>query len=506
MSLSNDETTLWLFDGPTLPAEAMAQLEAALTEALQGDRGTHLIGAQAFEGYVQTRRPSPPDCLRGATPCTSPAAMTFDALQLALLIEVKVRRSGEWMEAAYTLKDRRGQASTVAIARGSTPRQLALALVRDIYNATGVVEIVSTPPGARVTINGADIGHTPLKHRLPAGPHALVMSLSGHEPASATLEVSPNKESRHEQTLVASAATLTLDNAAPGAMAYIEGMAPQDAAQPLTLPAGKYVVELRAPGYESRRHEVELTPGGAVTRDGTMQRLNPLLRDVSREAILLNRYTLRFSYDHALRWASFRGARGGDEQVQEELIFRRHLPQGAEAALEPRRLISPNGLRVEASTWLTDHVGLTFFSLGYVSDTVSQLIEVDELRGGERKVATLESVRQLQVQPVRLSYRLFYKNLAPHADLGFGVNVQWLDVRLAPFPNAITLRQTEAFMALGLGTSYFVTPRWFIDARYNAHVHLNEAAGAEHMLSVGVGGAFPNVFGFEPEPPSKLKE
>lgn len=502
-SLANEETTVWFFEAPTLDAATIAQLEAELKDALSGDQGTHLLGEQAFIEHIKTRRPTAPECLKGISACASASSMTFDALQLALIIEVKLRRADNQLEAAYTLKDRRGQDPKVSIARGAGPRQLALAMVREIYNATGVIELTSQPPGARVMIDGADIGVTPLKHRLPAGNHSFTMSLPNYRMIEGELEVAPNKEASLERKLESLPAMLLLENVPPGALVYIEGMPPQDAAQPIELPAGKYNLELKAPGHESQRQQLELAPGESVSRDGTLVRLNPLLRDISREAIVLNRYTLRVSYDHALQWTSFRGARGSDEEQGADLEFRRHVRRADEEALEPTRMMDPNGLRLEAA-FHTEHLGVTLLSLGYISDSREQAIEVEELKTGERKSATLERVRKLQLKPAQLSYRLFYKNLVPKAELGFGVNFQWIDVRLPQLPNVVVLRQTEAFMNLGIGTDYFLTPRWFLSARYNAHVHFNEAVGAEHVLSFGIGAAFPNIFGFEPEPPDKI--
>lgn len=502
-SLANEETTVWFFEAPTLDAATIAQLEAELKDALSGDQGTHLLGEQAFIEHIKTRRPTAPECLKGISACASASSMTFDALQLALIIEVKLRRADNQLEAAYTLKDRRGQDPKVSVARGAGPRQLALAMVREIYNATGVIELTSQPPGARVMIDGADIGVTPLKHRLPAGSHSFTMSLPNYRMVEGELEVAPNKEASLERKLESLPAMLLLENVPPGALVYIEGMPPQDAAQPIELPAGKYNLELKAPGHESQRQQLELAPGESVSRDGSLVRLNPLLRDISREAIVLNRYTLRVSYDHALQWTTFRGARGSDDEQGADLEFRRHVRSAGEEALEPMRMMDPNGLRLEAA-FHTENLGITLLSLGYISDSREQAVEVEELKTGERKSATLERVRKLQLKPAQLSYRLFYKNLVPKAELGFGVNFQWIDVRLPQLPNVVVLSQTEAFMNLGIGTDYFLTPRWFLSARYNAHVHFNEAVGAEHVLSFGIGAAFPNIFGFEPEPPDKI--
>lgn len=503
-SLANEETTLWLFEGPTLQADQLTQLQAELKAALSNDQGTHIIGDEAFNSYVSERRPSPPECLKGAMICTSPTSMVFDALQLALVIEVKVRRADNQLEAAYTLKDRRtDRGATVSIARGASPRQLALALVREIYNATGIVELTSVPPGARVMIDGADIGTTPLKHRLPVGAHSYQISFPQHRTASGEVEISTTQPSTMEVKLEALPGLLLLENVPPGALVYINDQPPRDAAQPLELPSGKYNLEIKAPNHESRREQITIVAGESISRDGALKRLNPLLRDISKESIVLNRYTLRLSYDHALQWTTFRGARGSDDQLGLEYEFRRHV-RNANDELEPRRLIDPNGLRIEAA-YHWENVGLTLLSLGYISDSRTQSIEVEDLKTGQRQSATLDRVRKLQFKPIQLSYRLFYNNLVPFAELGMGFNFQWLDIRVAQLPQTIIFSQTEALMSAGIGTQYFFSPRWFASARYNAHIHFNEGVGTEHVISLGVGAAFPNFFGVEPEPPAKIE-
>ena len=58
---------------------------------------------------------------------------------------------------------------------------------------TGIVEVRTIPPGASVLADGAPMGgQTPTSFRLAAGPHTLVISLSGHRPIQQAVNVSAN--------------------------------------------------------------------------------------------------------------------------------------------------------------------------------------------------------------------------------------------------------------------------------------------------------------------------
>jgi hypothetical protein len=64
------------------------------------------------------------------------------------------------------------------------------------------VSIRSTPEGARVAVDGAFRGKTPFSTRLLPGRYAIVLDLSGHDRASATLEIERGEPRQVELTLV----------------------------------------------------------------------------------------------------------------------------------------------------------------------------------------------------------------------------------------------------------------------------------------------------------------
>lgn len=53
----------------------------------------------------------------------------------------------------------------------------------------GQLSLTSSPPGARVTIDGTPVGVTPLSHPLSPGPHAVRVSLAGHTDADSSVTI-----------------------------------------------------------------------------------------------------------------------------------------------------------------------------------------------------------------------------------------------------------------------------------------------------------------------------
>ena len=68
--------------------------------------------------------------------------------------------------------------------------------------ASGIVEVRTIPPGARVQADGALVGgQTPTSFRLSAGPHTLAISLSGYRPDQRQVTVSANETTAVNVTL-----------------------------------------------------------------------------------------------------------------------------------------------------------------------------------------------------------------------------------------------------------------------------------------------------------------
>jgi len=70
-----------------------------------------------------------------------------------------------------------------------TTDELMRALSRASQRGTGLLKVSSTPPGARVLVNGTPIGVTPLEYQLVSGEHTVTLELDRHEIASRRVTV-----------------------------------------------------------------------------------------------------------------------------------------------------------------------------------------------------------------------------------------------------------------------------------------------------------------------------
>jgi len=85
----------------------------------------------------------------------------------------------------------------VELAAASPLAELRLTLKARPVPTTGSAEVVSTPPGAVVSVDGIQVGQTPIKElKLAAGKRRLEVALAGHEPWSSTLDVVAGQSGR----------------------------------------------------------------------------------------------------------------------------------------------------------------------------------------------------------------------------------------------------------------------------------------------------------------------
>ena len=506
--LAENETTVWLLEASTLGASVTEQVRVGLAGSLDGERGQHVIGDEAFAEYVRGRKPAAPTCLYGVGACVSAESLAFDALDVGLVIHVKIRKVGGSYEGAYRIMDRRGKPPGDRVVSAGSARDLGVALVREIYDATGLVSFTTNPPGAKVIVDGALVGQTPLEYRLPIGRHSYALQLESFQAQEGSVEVSAKEPAQVSAELAYLPGILVLEEIPPGALIFIDGREePLNASQPVELAPGEYTYEVRAEGYSTIADTVSIEPGLSVRRPVAMVRLNPLLRDISPELIVYNRYILRVGFEQTLQRTSFRGARASGAS-DGELIVRQFIASEGETTSDPRRFFATRGIRLDAE-YYWHYFGLNLLSISYLTDRRRAYdILVEDIDLNRENVYEMVQLDRLQLRPFQVSARYLYRNLVPSIQLGLGMNFQWLTLRDPNSPqadgSAFSLRQTEAFWSMDLGLQYYLTPNWFVGARYNFHDHFNLGVGTEHGFGINVGGALPNLFGFEPQPPEQL--
>lgn len=83
-----------------------------------------------------------------------------------------------------------------------TLRALELLKKRNAEMATVALEVTSTPDGARVYVNGREVGASPMKVQLAPGRHFVAVEAKGFTRDSAEVELTADAPGRHHATLV----------------------------------------------------------------------------------------------------------------------------------------------------------------------------------------------------------------------------------------------------------------------------------------------------------------
>lgn len=499
------EVVLWTFEAAQVSGTELGEFQDSLSAALPAEDARHLLGEEGLSQYISAKTTPLPPCLAGLEECASPQALAFDALGLTLAIHVEITRrdADEWSARARWI-DRRGQIAGTSTVQASTTRDLAFALAGDIFDATSTVFVDSDPPGARVEIDDDPVGTTPLKYRLALGEHRYRLTLDAYRPVEGVFSLTEKGQIDLGHSLEALPGTISFMDAPADAEVYLDGKLLGLAAEPITLEGGSYELEMRADGFDAYRETVDLQAGQTIKRRVNMEKTHPLLRDVPSEAIIANRYIGRIGYEHGFQNTTFLDSRGrvGDEHFS-FLSFSDAPLDPAKIDPDLRRWTNSNGLRLDLS-YHWENFGLVLLSASYISTSLSMDALLDSSASSAPLEAELLHLSRLQLRPFQLQYRFFYKNLSPFAELGTGINIQWLKADGADLDNPVTLSNSDAFWTLGLGTNYFFTPSIFGTLRYGAQFYLTDGPGVEHMLSLGAGLALPNFFGVEAEPPETL--
>lgn len=493
--LALDETVMWDVRGSD--ADFADRFRAGVKESLSDAAARHLLTEKAFRDWVAKQEPLAPRCFRGVTDCVAPGAIVFDALGLSSLVRVNLGPKS----AAYRVLDTRGEAIREGEVSGDDPRKLGFAVVREIFDATGVLTVTSTPKGATVEIDGRSVGTTPLTYRVSVGEHRYVIRMPDHVPVEGSIAVPSGRGVSVQKNLALMPGTLVVVDAPEGAEVFVNGDLKGTVGAPIELEPGNYTLEIKAEGYEPVRDSVTVEAGRSIQRSAPLQQANPFLKDVSSDAIIFNNYILRLGFEGGFQRATFQDARSNDEESVEFIGF------ADENGMLPDDLVLENtlattGFRLDAAYGLKNF-GIVLLSMSYLSQKTDFDGFVSSRTTGEVPV-TITSAKRLQARPFQIFYRQFYKNFVPFVEGGIGINFTWLQANGADFAGPKTLRRTDALWTLALGGQYYFTPNFFAFGRYSIQDYFERGLGTDHQLSLGVGAAFPNLFGFDTEPPDRL--
>ncbi len=248
---------------------------AALTKAIAAER-IDAAGAQRLLSTLQAAAPLVSAALDGDDTFERYVAVVHRAVAAA---QATAARAGA-LAPDFNAGGAAGRASPAAPAAPPSPATAdwidgtAMARLHDAARApagAGVLYLESEPSGARVWLDGADRGSTPLTLRdVPAGYHALAFAAGTHLRADGFVHVADKEVTRVSRRLQVSSGALTVLSDPMGARVVVAGT--ERGTTPLTvrgLTPGKHAVELAHPGLRWTG-EATVEGGGVAVVDAVL--------------------------------------------------------------------------------------------------------------------------------------------------------------------------------------------------------------------------------------------
>ena len=245
---------------------------------VNADGSVDLILPNAYDRNNRLRagetRTYPPKGARYEFTITGPEGENY-VLALASLRPLSLGELADVKSGRVNLRGLRNLSQTLSIIVRPVPnREWATDAIRYYVGrrappppATGTLAVESSPGGAKVFIDGAYRGRTPLALELRPGMHDVELRLEGYEPYRARVQVRAGQTTRLSPRLVAVVRTGTLEvtSTPDGAEVYVDGAYRGRTRLLMELDAGMHDVEVRMDGYTSYRARVRVDPG-ATTR------------------------------------------------------------------------------------------------------------------------------------------------------------------------------------------------------------------------------------------------
>jgi formylglycine-generating enzyme required for sulfatase activity len=193
--------------------------------------------------------------VRGATPL---GAFEVEAGER----EVRVRAPGHEEYRARVAVEGRGTEQRLAVALVPLPQPVAKPSP-PAPPAPALLVLTSDPAGARVSVDGVDVGgETPAELRLePGKAHAVRVTKPGHDDAELTVTLRAGVRKEESVRLAPQVGEVRFAARPPDAELLVDGEPRGRADQTLRLLAVPHQVEIRRDGYETVRQEVTPRPG-----------------------------------------------------------------------------------------------------------------------------------------------------------------------------------------------------------------------------------------------------
>lgn len=249
--------TLWIVDAA--PREAQEH-EATLARVLGGARSaSHIVGRAGIEEASRQGLLRVPGCLEGTRPCPpSTELLVMQSVGANMLVRLRVESTGKVHARAF---DDQGEEIREVSAEGRTNQAAMSQVVAQLTGATGTLAIDSTPRGARVLLNGEDVGVTPLSRSIAIGAWDVEVTLEGWGAPAQTIVIPPDGSGRIHFTLERSLASLTVRSGTPDAYILIDGVERYELNERFWLSPGEHQVAVHAPGYTPNIQTMEFSAG-----------------------------------------------------------------------------------------------------------------------------------------------------------------------------------------------------------------------------------------------------
>lgn len=119
-----------------------------------------------------------------------------------------------------------------------------------LFKADGLVEVLSTPKGASVTVNGQFRGKTPVDIALSPGEnYQFTLFKDGYQPLHRRVKIESGKEASINASLTPNLGKITISATPSDALLYVDDRLMGRANQTLTLPVRKHKIRISKDGY-----------------------------------------------------------------------------------------------------------------------------------------------------------------------------------------------------------------------------------------------------------------
>lgn len=166
---------------------------------------------------------------------------------------------------------------TVVLAAGDAKKSIV-----ELFNGVrekmkGTLEITSSPAGARVMLDGKEVGVTPFDKKIHVGKRQVVLeSKDGLDRFEAEVVVEQGESYAIQGTLKFVGGTLSVVTKPAGAKVLVDGKElGQTPQKGLRLVAGEHKLRLELEGYEAQDRDFKLTRGASVNLELTLVKPKP---------------------------------------------------------------------------------------------------------------------------------------------------------------------------------------------------------------------------------------